>query len=829
MFITKLILNRNKRLSLLKEEKIIIEPTKGQLVLKGISGLGKSTILYELSPLPGTMRDYEEGGYKEVHISYRGKEYILISTGTGAGKHQFIVNGEELNTGNTQRIQLQLVKEYFSYTKEIHEILLGKVTFTQMSSGDRRKLFSMLSDTDMDFAMGLWNKITNGQRDLVGTQKTNAKKLVEINEQILDEEALRDLREVHKHYEELVNYFQLDNTEDFEFNEEEYNQNLDKLKSLIILLDKQQSILLDINWSGDLIDKKYYDESVEFIQKQINEVQRSQEVNQDKLHRALHGSTTMDTTQVDELENQRTQLEKDLNERKSRIDGDLLNRLSQWDYDSNQRHHVINILTRALNSLQFSSLSECYSRLPDDEYLPTNYSVLRTEYVNLMEKKTKVIGQINILEAQLATAKEHIRLSLDEPTHLCPNCQYRFQHQSTEDKRKYYMEMEQQLVLRIEKGKKILTETENEIALRATHIDHVQKLSDWFLSQPSSVCYRIVYGLTSSDVEIQQTLYENFNRIIQYPIRNVLQELITYFTMKQQFFDINEILVRHHKQQDPKFKELVEHYNQMIEKGEEHLVSLKKEKEKLDHRYQQRLKYDAVLTQVETITKSIDGIFLLIDSTKHRSYTRLRDESKREILSFLHQDLHEIRKQIQQQEGYQTIIQHLSQTQEEIDKSDRTHKKLMKLLSPKEGLIAKSLFGFIHQFIIEMNSIIKSVWTYPFQLDTENIELITQSYLFPVLIDGELSGEDVRDTSTGQSEMINFAFRLTLIKYLKLENYPLYADELGGNLNVQFRNQLYNIIKRFQEEGRVGQVFIITHLEDIMNQFSYAKVIELNN
>lgn len=200
MKITQLTLHRYKRFHALKNETFTYSPQDRHTVVVGNSGKGKSSLMYELSPLPANMRDFEEGGYKEIHIVQDKDSYILRSSGKGAGHHEFIHNGVDLNRANNQSEQIRLVEEHFRYTKDIHHLLLGITRFTRMSGNERRDWFQRMTNTDNEFAMRLWDLIRGGQRDNQGAIKNVVAKIAENMSKLIGDQELEDQKKILETY-----------------------------------------------------------------------------------------------------------------------------------------------------------------------------------------------------------------------------------------------------------------------------------------------------------------------------------------------------------------------------------------------------------------------------------------------------------------------------------------------------------------------------------------------------------------------------------------------------------------------------------------------------
>jgi hypothetical protein len=73
-------------------------------------------------------------------------------------------DGEELNLGATLSVQRELVRQEFKITQETHELSIGRDKFTSMSPSARRYWFTLLSNTNYEYAIGVFNKLKEKHR-----------------------------------------------------------------------------------------------------------------------------------------------------------------------------------------------------------------------------------------------------------------------------------------------------------------------------------------------------------------------------------------------------------------------------------------------------------------------------------------------------------------------------------------------------------------------------------------------------------------------------------------------------------------------------------------
>ena len=149
---------------------------------------------------------------------------------------------------------------------------------------------------------------------------------------------------------------------------------------------------------------------------------------------------------------------------------------------------------------------------------------------------------------------------------------------------------------------------------------------------------------------------------------------------------------------------------------------------------------------------------------------------------------------------------------------------MVKALSPTEGLIAKSINSFLNVFIDDINNVIKSVWSYELKLLPCDLSTGDDlDYYFPFSLNGQKPISDIKQASSGGKEIIDLAFKIIFIKYLKLIDYPLYLDEYAVKMDPVHRVNAYNVIGSVLAHN-FSQVFIISHFESMYGSFKNSDI-----
>ena len=172
MKILSLKLSGYKRFLLSNLTNFEINVTSDIQLILGTNGSGKSSLLEALSPYPQSRTDFIKGGSKYLEIEHNNSNYLLISNYNGTVKHQFIRNGINLNEGGTATIQKELVEQELSFNNQLHNLLTGKVTFSNMTPLQRREWIMKISNIDLSYALCKYDEVKTRFKRCSGRFKT---------------------------------------------------------------------------------------------------------------------------------------------------------------------------------------------------------------------------------------------------------------------------------------------------------------------------------------------------------------------------------------------------------------------------------------------------------------------------------------------------------------------------------------------------------------------------------------------------------------------------------------------------------------------------------
>lgn len=792
MKILKLILYRYKRFSLNNIERLEYTPESNIQVILGRNMCGKSSLLKELSPLPAEVKkEFRDGGYKEIYIEHNRSAYILKSSITGSkAMHNFIVDNKELNNGGTKKVQLELVKQHFSITPEIMEILLNKNRFTTMSPMDRKKWFSEMSSIDYTYPISIYSKIKTKHRDMVGGIKLIQDNIVNTesklkNTELLDKynndktmlEALRDhLASLHV----ISNPVQY-TIEDILSNLDSSVNNLKYIAAQLNTKRSKQDISKTITEDRVKLDNTI--KNIELVHKELDLIDKSREYGaEEELKRELKSNKDKLDTIVEDI--------------KVNIGSSI---------NINNIYNDYEIYKTISNDLigNANAISE-YDKYKD---------ITKDKQLELTKMSLEVNNTLVILSKRLLTIQEELKQieskKTDDNKVVCDNCGNTWYNKYDINK--------------ITKLKELLEVTTKEIETKTKQQEEVTKLLSKIESREELL--NNIKNIMRSNTNLN---YVWANMLSSIDINTSSSEvLITYF---------NKYMVLLHKwsectklnnniesiEKKIKFIEDTKKLNISIEQERydnlnKRLHDLNNLRNNLESSVKNNEKELRLLDRLEEYYSKVHSMLFNIKSTYDKIVVDERNKHLAELLNTVKLDIIELDKEIYNFKNAKDNLEKDKSTLSGYKVKEKVLGILEKELSPSEGLIAKSMNSFLNVFVEEMNSVISNVWSYglellPCSIDSENgLDL---DYKFKVSIDGNEVIEDVSKLSSSGQEIVDLAYRIVFAKYIGLEDIPLYLDEYGHSFDPIHRSKAYESIDKIISSD-YGQIFIICHYESL--------------
>lgn len=782
MVLRKLVLHRFKRFFLTGVEHFVFIPTENITVIAWSNGMGKSSLLSQMSPLPADLKkDYNEGGYKVIEFVIGTDEYILSSGYIGKSKHSFVKNGIELNQGGTSAVQKQLAEEHLKITPSIFNIMLGVDQLTTMSPSIRKQWFTMLSPVDYTYSIRVWNELRSRARDIVGSIKIAQDDLVKKSAGVIDEKQLSALQEESSKLERSIERL-ADGL--VHLDRPSYIENID---SVFSRLDSNNST------RSDLIER-YGNLTLETVNVMLGNTESELKSTNDELMKKnelmkLLGSSS-DATE---------QLLEDTNQKIATITQQLNQPYESWKYErlSTRLPVVQDNLNKAIR----------YLTSPEIAALPIGQELegIRANIEQHRATINSIKGSITILEKNIKELENDRQIDI-----VCPKCHHGWRHDSTrmlDENKKSLEETRKRLdSVTTELNKSISIERSSNVKLETMEMV-VRTLNDELL-QP-------YFSKLESDYSNYELLYNN------------LLVDINMYGMLDQLYRESEKLNKEIEVKRESIRLAREAGVSTIGNIEGELEKLTTRRVELIQRHKDLRLYRSVTMDIES---DMDNVQKYIDyrmSEYSKSVFDKRNEIIRSHIATLKLKLSDIRKSIDDSSLSSNVIKTLQERIEDNKARLSVLHKMLDALSPDSGLIAKSINSFLNTYLSEMNSIINSVWSYnmeilPCQVDDGG----DLNYKFRVKVDHNEVIEDISKLSSSMQEIVNLAFKIIFVKYLGISHFPLILDEFGRTMDAEHRVAAFDVIDRVLSHS-FNQIMLVCHFESMYSRFVNADFLEL--
>lgn len=809
MLITKLTLHLSKRMGFNGIKTFTYEPAHIYQIVLGTNGSGKSSLMNELSPLPASGNDYFKGGYKEIELTHQGKRYTLLSdfASKKAGHHSFICDDIELNEGGTQAVQRQIVKEHFDFDKDLFELLTGQTSFREMSPNQRRYWLVRMADDNMEYAISLYNYTKKRHRDAGVVVKYLDEQITEVKKQFPNiEQTVLELKEREDKLKQLHKTLSKIDGVESSVTVKQLAEYIGRgFEKLTHLTHEIQNLPKPVNFqlsSPDMIPniKVQVETSIEQLTRQINDLtEEHAEVKQ-----------TVKTLVNQEADN--VGMLQEALDKATATKEQYLAKIMR--FKSITQHDAVSLSNHA--DLVADSLETALAELPDN----TNQYFNRSDMQSKREVRETLAHQVNNFNVELNRLEHTIRHLEDGDKVDCPKCNNRFVPGMSN------YNLEELIEQREKTGRQ-----RDEVSKRVEEIDeYLRAISDY------SMKYRKLKDIMSANPTLKP-LWDSYtdHPLTEYPPNKYIvlfnlftDEVANYLEASKLQSNIDEMTqaINAVKSKSGDSKE----YSQgALDRIENKVQLLSIERSNLYTRLDTLREYERIYNEANRLSEEYKSTDKKLDALVHQYYDGVMQD-------FISREIDDVNRQLGSIAHELSSVNMASKNIEDLTKERARgveQKELLDVLcnnlSPVNGLIADYSLKFITQFTDQMNVIINSIWTYDMQLQPLAIsEDLT--YKFPVVMsESDTQTPDINKLSTAQKRVVDFAFKILLITYLGLEDYPLYVDELTPNLDETHRINITNYLKTFVDSGRCSQLFMTSHYVSGHNAFRDAEFIVINN
>lgn len=809
----KIILSKYKRLSLNHIDYLEINPeNKIQLVL-GSNGSGKSSVLSQLTPLPANPQDYHKGGYKLVEILHNNSHYVLKSTFEVTGNQfSFVKDGQELNDGFTTTTFTDHVRREFKITKDIQEMLSGSMLFHEMSVAERRNWFTKISDSDYTYAIQYYNRLAERHRDMTGAVKIQQSRLVQESEKLLTPE----LEEKYRFELSLLNGM-LNNLleikgpvkvsrdaslQEISKLEEQMHSLVTTFKSLYSVFSNKEGFASIVDIETASVDAKA---RVQYLESEIQNLCETIE-QQDKVLQTIKSSSLTSIkdidTSIDTLTDEIANLTRQ-------------NRLKLEFTDPNKAFQALSSITEKLLYISDQLAENSDRRFSRDNYVAT---VERSKLIDrdLLEATARLL-ELNVKKKELEHYKEHNRLE-------CPQCNHVWHKGYNEAEYQLTVKLINELTEKEQYFKKQQEEINTSLEEIRTYLEcyreYLNVSKAWTDLQPFW-SYVVESSIIFSDPRKIATLVETLKGDLQVDIKKEVlsKQLNEALSLKQTLHNSQESSVAAFLQNSDELHGKLHRLNANLQNTRQSVQRLNQCRETIKQ-------INNVVTQLEaTVEHRLSKTDELIEAAKMQSLN--------DAIQLVQMELLDREQLISKMDMQRAIVMNIQLQISEFSEKASLLKIAIDELSPKQGLIAKGLTGFINHFVAQMNSFIKKIWLYPMELVaiTPDIEDgIELDYKFSIRINDDDNNivPDIAKGSAGMREIFDLAFKVVNMSYLGLEKAPLVLDEFGARLDSAHRQSTQVGISNLINSSNFAQVFMVSHYESAYGSLKNADVCVLH-
>ncbi|EKD22554.1 MAG: putative SbcC [uncultured bacterium] len=825
MIIESLELIGYRRLALNAINSLTFVPKEQIQLILGTNGSGKSSLIKELTPIPPDPSDYIRTGSKKIIINSHGNNYTLKSTFAPTTRHSFIKNDEELNPGGTVTVFKELVRQEFNLTNEIHELLTGFELFHSMSPARRREWFTRLSDTSYDYALMVYNRLRERSRDISGALKMAKKHIVAESAKVISEAEELKLREDIAMILKELNFL-LERSAPLEKPISEYQH--DETTKMVELTKLSNKLLrmrlvapygshpygvnpnrqLERNEWRELIKRGFesvdeFDNLLATITYDIagKEALLNNDVNaHSKIAESIKILIKAGKDGIISLQHKLVSLREKRNKalamRKFGIEGlDTVNASSSFEY-------VYDVLSAVAISIPENK---------DKRFSQTRLAELTAKELDIKNSKLTKTSEL----ARLESKRIHLETHKANGSVDCPKCHHSWIPGYSDEQ---LAKLIQAICCKEEELNKINKEIEsieNElIAIQEyskLYRDFIKCIKSWPVLQPFwdyllegnyiiEAPRKLVSILDAFRIDLTHELEAK-------KIDDEIAEVVDLIKSAEQIGDTN-LADQQSKLDDLSIK----------------IEGLTSEVNKLQANHAAYSKYKKQLLEANELGRLIKDLMIDVKQTNDTMIEMVRRETLNHCIKQLQSSLALKETALNNAMVQKAIITDLNKQTDKLTVDDEAAKILVKQLSPTDGLIAEGLLGFIKNYVNQMNSLIKRIWSYPLQVQHCGISNTEMDYKFPLLVQNKSNiVPDVKLGSTGMREIIDLAFKVVAMRYLNIADSPLYLDEYGSALDETHRKTAMEGIKHLMDTQYFTQLFMVSHYSNVYGVFTNAE------
>lgn len=818
-----------KRLQLNNIKRFLINFDDPMQIILGKNGSGKSSILSEITPLPSNTNDYLDGGKKIITAEHRGAIYKFTSSFEGKSSHSFIKDGVEMNPGGTADVQKKLCKQEFNITPDIQKLIMGKKRFTQMSPSDRRYWFTQMADADYDFAIKLYNSLMSRHRDVKGALKRSRERLVEeAARQLTPEEQERIKKEVADHHEMLTILMEQrapihTPIEQYQVNLAEAVTELNDLSKRLFMIKFQAPYGRSEIYQSERDDwgvlRPVHYTSIGQVEEAITRFNSELAIKEALISR--------DYTEFNKLKETKAILEKTGSEGIDSLRAKLEQQRQQRDIvrQSTKLKLVFPdvLAAKAAYGTIVEPLQEVFNHIAindDRQYTQAGRDKLEKDRYELKER----IKALEVKGNRLTANKNHMESHKNSDNQVvCPKCTHRWNHGFDEGVHQEIVKQLEETILQLEGLNNELKKLEEDYDNLQQYMAYYRQYSQIVRSTPA---LQLFWDYLVSKQTITHNPRSGINELI-FLQDNITAEL-TAMQIEKEIIETTNLIAAKTEMGDQNLNTVIEQMTTI----QVRIDSLTNEKEDLAQAIIKHQNYRKQLEQSQMLSERIEQQLNHVESIRTEQIEMIRRDTINHCIRQVQSNLSAKEESLKKIEIHANLIKNLECNIQSLELEFEATGRLVKEMSPTDGMIAEGLLGFIAEFTKKMNSSIKEIWSYLLEIHTcrpteeGNAEL---DYQFPMSV-GRRNNviDDVSNGSSGIMEVVDLAFRVSAMNHLGLDHTPIVLDEFGITFDEKHQVEAANTVRRLLERNTFSQIFMVSHYSASYGTLNNAQICVLS-